>query len=139
MTATLTQPTQLRVNSAASDFTTDSGARLSTPLYWDGSTLQRKSLLNAVRTAAQRPINTSVKSVSGITVDSFGTAQQEVEAKLGCTLDVLRSLLFQRGGLSLDLVLKIQLVTGEEIVSVKEIENAYKSKIAIVKQILKEG
>jgi hypothetical protein len=45
--------------------------------------------------------------------------------------------MFQRGGLNADLVLKLQAVVGYEVVSVKEIEAAYKAKVGIVKEIIK--
>ena len=137
MTATLNPPTQLRVNSALSDYINDAGVRISTPVYIDVPPVTRKQLFNDVRTAATRPITTSVKSVSGITVDSFGSSQQSVETFLGCSIDVLRTIMFQRGGIAADLLLKLQAVCGYEVVSVKDIDQAFKAKLGIVKEILK--
>jgi hypothetical protein len=137
MTATLNPPTQLRVNSALSDYINDAGVRISTPVYIDVPPVTRKQLFNDVRTAATRPITTSVKSVSGITVDSFGSSQQSVETFLGCSIEVLRTIMFQRGGIAADLLLKLQAVCGYEVVSVKDIDQAFKAKLGIVKEILK--
>jgi hypothetical protein len=125
------------VNSSFTDYISDSGARISTPIYYDASPTELKTLYNKVRQVASTPITSSVKSVSGITVDSFGSAQQAVERHLGCSLEVLRTLLFSRGGVNIDLILKIQQVIGEEVVSVKELEAAFKTKLNVVKEILK--
>jgi hypothetical protein len=137
MTATLNPPTQLRVNSALSDFINDSGVRISTPVYIDVPPVTRKQLYNDVRTAASKPVTNSVKSVSGITVEQFGSSQQAVETYLGCSVDVLRTIMFQRGGIAADLLLKLQAVVGYEVVSVKDIDQAFKSKLGIVKEIVK--
>lgn len=134
---TTTATPSLRVNSAQSDYISESGARISTPIYYDANPTQLKDLYNKVRTVAATPITSSVKSVSGITVDSYGSAQQAVEQHLGCSLDILRTVLFSRGGVNIDLILKIQQVIGEEIVSVKELEAAFKTKLNVVKGILK--
>jgi hypothetical protein len=137
MTTTLNQPTQLRVNSAFSDFINDAGVRISTPVYIDVPPVTRKQLFNDVRTAASKPVTNSVKSVSGITVEQFGSSQQSVETYLGCSIDVLRTVMFQRGGIAADLLLKLQAVVGYEVVSVKDLDQAFKSKLNVVKEILK--
>lgn len=129
----------LRVNSAQTDYLSDSGARISTPIYFDANPTQLKDLYNKVRTVAATPISNTVKSVSGISVDSYGSAQQAVEQHLGCNLEILRSVLFSRGGVNIDLILKIQQVIGEEVVSVKELEAAFKTKLNVVKEILKNN
>lgn len=127
----------LRVNSAQSDYIAENGARISTPIYYDASPTQLKELYNKVRTVASTPISNTVKSVSGISVDNYGSSQLRVEQHLGCNLEILRGILFARGGVNIDLILKIQQVIGEEVVSVKELEAAFKTKLAVVKEILK--
>lgn len=124
---------RLSVNNYQNDYITDSGTRICTPLYLDLTTTQRKELLNAVRTKATEMSSASTKTQSGIVVETSVGNLSKIEAFLGCTIEVLRSVLFQRGGLSSDLVLRLQAVTGTEVVSVKEIEAAFKARIKLIK------
>jgi len=121
------------INNYTNDYTTQNGVRICTPIYLDLTNAQRKELLNAVRTASSQTTTTKTNTQSGITVETNNGSLNAVEAYLGTSVDLLRSLLFQRGGLSVDLVLKIQQVSGLEIVSVKEIEAALKARASLVK------
>jgi hypothetical protein len=125
---------QTTLNHYTNDPVTPSGVRISCPLYIDLTTAQRKHLLNAVRDAAHATTDTPVHSQSGIVVSSTTGGLNKIESYLGVSIDILRSsTLFQRGGINADLLLRLQLATGVEIVSVKEIETALKSRIAQVK------
>ena len=133
MTTTLTTPV---LNSAANDYTTASGLRISTPLYLDPSSSDRKIWLNAVRDLAHSSVDAPVHSQSGIVTSTSANKLGSIVRFLGMDLDVLRSVLFQRGGLSADLVIKLQIVTGIEVVSLKDIEAAYKAKAAVIKALM---
>jgi hypothetical protein len=136
MTTTIARPTNL--NSAAVDHVTENGSRISSPVYIDVTTVERKALLNAIRQTCSQTTTTQVHSVSGISVESSSPRQNEIEQRLGCSLDVLRSVLFQRGGLPIDLVLKLQILSGYEVVSLKDIEQGLKVKINAIKEFVKE-
>ena len=92
--------------------------------------------LNAVRDLAHATVDTPIHSQSGIVTSHSVNNLSKITAFLGMDLSVLRSVLFQRGGLTADLVLKLQIVTGIEVVSLKDIEAAYKAKAAIVKSLM---
>ena len=127
------------INSAANDYSTDAGIRISVPLYIDIPNTERKLLLNAVRLVAHEQLvtETATAGVSGITVQQSNSRQAEVESYLGMTLDILRSVLFQRGGLALDLVLKLQAITEFEYVSEKDLAAAFKNKQTFIKNWIK--
>ena len=121
------------VNNYNNDYLTQSGVRICTPLFIDLTNSQRKQLLNAVREVSTKTNITETRTQSGIRVETNSGAMNSVELYLGTSIDLLRSLLFTRGGLAVDLVLKLQEVTGLEMVSVKEIEAAMKTRINLVK------
>jgi hypothetical protein len=136
MTTTL-EPS-LHINSWLNDYTTADGVRISTPTYIDLSQNQRKLLFSGVRSAIEAHRSTSTPStVSGIVVETAGAASSSVEQFLGITVNNLRSVIFSRGGVDITLVLKLQAVTGIEIVPVKEIEAAYKARTALIKDFVK--
>lgn len=117
------------INSSSRDYTTEDGVRISFPTYVDANLNQRKELLNGVRQACYQPASAEAsRSVSGITVESSSTRQAEVEAFIGMSVDVLRTVLFQRGGLSADLFFKLQAVSGIEFVTDKDITAAFKAR-----------
>ena len=129
-----------RINSWQNDYTTNDGARVSTPTYIDLSQNQRKLLFSAVRSAIEAHRTTSVpKTASGIVVETAGGGSTSVEHFLGITVDNLRSVVFTRGGVDITLILKLQAVTGIEVVSVADIETAYKARIALVKAFVKSN
>jgi hypothetical protein len=131
---------QTKLNHYTNDYTTQEGVRISLPLYIDLTTAQRKLLLNAVREVANATTEVNVHSLSGITVAHTNGGLSKVESYLGASLDVLRSgVLFQRGGIAADLLIRLQLATGVEIVSAKEIEAALKARISQVKAFVADN
>ena len=121
MTTKLFEP----INSAATDFFNEDGVRFSLPFYLDLPTQKRKDLLNGVREKIQsvRTSSSTPNSMSGISVDTFTT--NSVEQYIGMTMDVLRSVLFTRGGVPADLVLRLQAVSGITIVTDAELKKAF--------------
>ena len=127
------------INSGFNDHVNSNGVRVSLPCYLDLTVAQRKQLLNAVREACTAVAQVKAsRSASGLTVESSTSATNDVEAYLGMSLDVLRTALFSRGGLQVDLVLKLQSVTGIELVSVKDIKAALTAKGKFIDNWLKE-
>jgi hypothetical protein len=122
------------INSAANDHMTVDGVRISTPVYVDLSVTQRKALLNGVREAVQaQPNVTQPESYTGIRVETASSAQSNVETYLGVSLDVLRTVIFQRGGIECGLLIRLQEVTGIEYVAHKDFAAAFKKRGAIIK------
>ena len=126
------------INSASNDFTNDEKVRISLPCYIDLTTLQRKELLNACREIGSRTVTESPATASGISVSTAVSAMPEVESYIGMTLDVLRGMIFQRGGLEVSLVLRLQEVTGLEFVKAKDFTAAFKARQDIIKSYTKE-
>jgi hypothetical protein len=116
------------LNSASNDFHTEQGIRVSQPIYIDIPNTLRKELLNAVRTAAsqQLEVEETVQKISNIRTVSSSTRQPEIEEYLGMNLDVLRTVLFSRGGLQADLVFRLQQVTGLQFITAKDVKAAFK-------------
>ena len=123
------------LNSASNDFNNSNGVRISIPTYVDLTVQQRKELLNEVRTkcAEMSQVAQSSTSQTGLQVETVTSQEANVESYLGTTLEMLRAQLFSRGGLPVDLVLKLQSVTGLEYVSMKDFTAAYKAKEKAVK------
>ena len=84
------------------------GVAISTPIYIQLTKEQNKTILNAIRTAISRD-------------------GEAVESEIGMSEANLRHLLFARNGLPERLLLKLQEVTGLEIVSKQQIEDTYQS------------
>ena len=126
------------INSSTNDHYTPEGVRVSVPIYVDLTTAQRKELLNGIREACSVSVSTEVKSASGLSVQESSSAQPSVESYVGMTLDCLRGVLFQRGGLPLDLVLKLQSASGITYVTEKTIAAAVKAKQAVVKTFISD-
>lgn len=121
------------INSSSQDYSNDT-ARISLPCYIDVNNNDRKALLNAVRQACYQPATSeATRSVSGISVETSASRQSDIESFLGMSLDVLRTVLFQRGGLAADLLFKLQAVTGIEYVTDKDITAAFKARQAQIK------
>ena len=129
------------LNSSSNDFYTDSGIRISTPIYVEISQSIRKDQFNKLRSIASQPDQggQQPKSQSGITVQTFSTGEPTVESKLGMTLENLRMVIFGRGSIDLGLLLRIQAITGDELVSIKDIESAFKDKARHIKQYVKDA
>jgi hypothetical protein len=114
------------INSAKQDATTERGVRISLPCYIDVPTHHRKELLNNVRRVVEAESSVyNPKTKSGITVVTSQPNLSNVEQYLGMSLSILRSILFQRGGLALDLVLRLQEVAGYEVISNEELAQAF--------------
>ena len=126
------------LNHYSHDHILENGVRCSTPLYIDLTPTQRKELFNILRETCKQQGGNSVSPTTGLEVVSYATKQPEVEAFLGMTLDVLRGVIFQRGGLQIDLVLRIQAVTGLVLITEKDIAAAFKKKTDAVKSYIKE-
>ena len=128
------------LNSASLDYTNSQGIRVSLPVYIDLSITQRKDLLNGVRAVANESSEVATPNTqSGISVASYSSKQGAVEAFIGMSLDVLRTVLFARGGLQLDLVLRLQQVAGIELVNEKDITAACKQRLDTVKSYIKQN
>lgn len=140
---TISYPTKVRnfvktvpLNASVNDYTNKEGVRVSLPIYIDVSTSDRKVFLNAVREIANSSVTKEVPSVSGLRVTSSSNTEASVEEFLGMTLENLRNSLFVRGGLPIDLVLKLQAVTGIVLVDLKDIAAAMKAKQALIKEFV---
>ena len=142
MTTLATQHKMVKApsNAATNDTYSSNGARISLPIYVDVSQQDRKLILNGVRTTiyAQQP-TTTPNSVTGLTVVNATNGQHEVEAFIGMSMDVLRTVLFSRGGMPIDLVLRLQSVSGYEVLSEKDIKAAFKERQASVLSYMKEN
>ena len=127
------------LNSAGMDYMTEEGVRLGLPLYVDLPTQKRKELLNGVRSACAA-VTTSKPgqgSLSGISVAQSQSMQPQVEAFLGVSVDVLRTILVSRGGLQADLLFRLQAVTGITFVTEKDFAAAFKQRQTQVKDYIK--
>lgn len=133
MTRFVTSSQQAPLNSAGNDYISTDGVRISASTYIDLSQTQRKVLLNAVRDLASATVEETPRTQSGIKVATVSSGLSQVETYLGCSLGTLRELIFSRGGVSIDLVLKLQQATGLEFVTYKDIEQGFKAKLALIK------
>ena len=73
-----------------------------------------------------------------VTVETSCSNQHAVEAFLGCSLEMLRSHVFVRGGMQLNLWLKLQTLTGIEAFTQKDFTTAFKARAATVKAYTEE-
>ena len=74
----------------------------------------------------------------GIQVVSYGTRQPAIEAALGVSLNSLRDILFSRGGMSPDLVIRLQEITGIVAVTQKDIQTAFDARKKLVKEFMSD-
>ena len=125
------------INNSANDYTNDNGVRISLPCYVDLTTSQRKMLLNGVREAVNSTQTSSPPSMSGISVETYSRGMSDAEACIGMNMDVLRGVIFQRGGLEVSLVLRLQEVTGLKFVEPKDFTAAFKSRSDLIKNYTK--
>ena len=126
------------INSAAYDYLNEQGVRISLPCYVDATTSQRKQLLNAVRTLAAGTVKSEPSTISGLTVETATNATSDVESYIGMSLEVLRGVLFQRGGIEVSLLLRLQEATGLEFISAADFTSAFKARQALIKGYTKE-
>ena len=82
------------------------GAAISVPIYIAPTKEQNKTLLNAVRNKARE-------------------GENAVEEQLGMNEENLRILLFGRNGIPESLLVKLQDITGIELVTRRQIEETY--------------
>ena len=125
------------LNNSQFDFVSASGIRVSCPLYVDLPNTLRKQLLNGVRAKAAEVFveeTTQPQTISGIQVTNSATLQPLIESYLGMAIDNLRNVLVQRGGLEASLVLKLEQITGIEVLSQKDWTAAFKVKQTLVKE-----
>ena len=99
------------INTFHNDFYTDQGVRISMPLYVDAPSAMRKNLFNAIRDQQD---------------------QTSVTETLGMEISVLRTLLFQRGGIPLDLMLRMQTITGIDCLDESSIRDAFSHRLETV-------
>ena len=123
----MTTATYEPLNSSKLDYYTADGVRVSMPVYLDLPNQRRKELLNGVRNKLQSQTlsEKSPSSMSGIKVQSHGVYDNSIEKYIGMDLACLRGVLFQRGGLPADLVLRLQAVSGVEVISDADIKKAF--------------
>ena len=127
------------LNCAQMDYMTEEGVRLGLPLYVDLPTQKRKELLNGVRSVCSQQVvaEPPAGSIGGIKVAQSQSLQPKVEAFLGVSVDVLRTILFSRGGLQADLLFRLQEVTGLTYITEKDFAAAFKARQGQVKDYLK--
>ena len=127
------------LNSASNDYTTKSGVRICSPIYIDIPQETRKAWLNELRRLASATTVREVSSPSGISTETATNADAGIESYLGLTLDTLRSsVLFQRGGIAIDMVLKLQSVTGIIALTEKDVAAALKGRTEQVKAFISD-
>ena len=129
------------LNSAACDYHSEDGVRFSLPFYLDLSQQQRKQLFNAVRTTiAATTKSTSVpKSRSGISVETFSHGEYSLEQYIGLSIDLIRTLIHSRGGIPADMIVRIQAVTGEVIVTDAQLKKAFDTRKKYVLDYVKNN
>ena len=120
------------INSSAADYHNEDGVRFSLPFYLDVPNQRRKDLLNAVREtiSLKRTSTSTPDTMSGISVETY--TGNSIEQYIGMNIDVLRSVLFQRGGLPADLILRLQAVTGLTIVTDAQLKKAFDERKKLV-------
>ena len=93
--------------------------------------------MSELRRLASKTTVREVASASGISTESASSAESGIESYLGLTIDTLRSaVLFQRGGIPVDMVLKLQSVTGIIALTEKDVAAALKARTEDVKAFI---
>ena len=144
---TISYPSKVRpykkivpLNSSDNDFFNDQGVRLSSAVYCDLPLTLRKQLLNEVRQLCSTKVSATKSSTpSGLQVVEASSEEARVESFIGMTVDNLRNVLFQRGGLNVDLVLRLQAVTGLTFVTEKDFAESSKNKVSLIKKFVKDN
>ena len=109
-------------------------------MYVDLTTTQRKDLLNLIRTRCYETVDvTQQETQSGIRTVSSANRQGEIEGYLGMSLDVLRTVIFARGGLEISLLLRLQSVANWEVITTKELMAGLKAKQDLIKTYITEN
>jgi hypothetical protein len=117
----------LTLNSSDLDTTTSEGIRVSLPCYVDPPMNLRKNILNLIRTECNRfETVEQPRSQSGIVVSHSQSQATKVDQYLGLSVEhVLRGVLFSRGGMPIDLILRLQEVAGVKLITEEEIIQAF--------------
>lgn len=108
---------------------TNSGLAISCPIYLTLTTEQSKALLNGFREIKRQQLNdlgyNDTRTSDGLTVVTASEPPQTpIERDCGFTEDALRQIIFGRQGISERTVLKLQQLTGVQVVSKDEIKQA---------------
>lgn len=128
----------MTINAHPNDYYTPDGTRVCLPIYIDVPMTKRKELLNGIRNAQNAETTSSTPStVSGLTVETKNP-RSNVHDFLGMQPDVLRGVLFQRGGLALDLVLRLQEVAGLQVLTEADVKKAFTARQKSVLNLVKE-
>ena len=134
------------LNRVDNDYISSNGVRICNSTYIDipinsgDGKLGRKDIFNKLRTVCSKPVprKQQANTLSGLVVEEHNTLEPYVSQYLGCSMQTLRSAIWwQRGALPVDLVLKVQNVIGETIVSEKDIAAAFTKKAKAVKEFSK--
>ena len=106
----------------------DQGTLISCPVYISPSMDRRKELLNAFRTVKTKQLleagySNQPRQEGSISVHTAVTPPQTpIEVELGTNEEALRMMLFNKQGLNEKFLLKLQRLTGCEVVTREEIE-----------------
>ena len=108
---------------------TTSGLAISCPIYLTLTTEQSKALLNGFREIKRQQLNdlgyNDTRTTDGLTVVTAGDVPQTpIERDCGFTEDALRQIIFGRQGIADKTVLKLQRLTGIQVVTKDEIKQA---------------
>ena len=108
---------------------TNSGLAISCPIYLTLTTEQSKALLNGFREVKRQQLNelgyNDTRTTDTLTVVTAGDIPQTtIERDCGFTEDALRQIIFGRQGIAERTVLKLQQLTGVQVVSKDEIKQA---------------
>ena len=120
-----------RYNETTPTLITDTGTAISVPFYLNPSSDKKKELLNAFRTIkTQQLIEQGYQqprsSNSVVVVDQTAPTLSPIEQEMGMNEDALRSVLFARQGISERIILKLSTLTGVEVCTRDEVEQAQK-------------
>ena len=109
------------------------GVAVSVPFYISPTTDQLKQLLNAFRYIRDEQLmemghtNTRAAANGSISIETYVKPPiTPIEHQLGCDEENLRHALFTRNGIQERLILKLQRLTGIELVSREQVEETYK-------------
>ena len=109
------------------------GVAISVPFYISPTTDQLKQLLNAFRYIVSEQLmemghKTEHQAANGsISIETFVKPPiTPIEQQLGCDEQNLRHALFTRTGIQERLIIKLQQLTGIELVSREQVEETYK-------------
>ena len=125
------------LNASVNDTTNDEGVRVSVPVYVDLTHNQRKEILNNLRAKAAYTEYTP-HTASGISTVTTVTPTTDIESFIGMSIEVLRGVIFQRGGMPVDLVLRLQTAAGVEFVNEAMIKKAFSSKQKLIQTKLQD-